>query len=81
LTRREAGHADRRRAARLVLPPGLGRGVQLFLVLRYAELHGDAPPFAAFLAEVAAAEDQEGVEAEEPCDGPDGLAGGGRAVD
>ena len=55
--------------------------MQLFLVLRYAELHGDAPPFAAFLAEVAAAEDQEGVEAEEPCDGPDGLAGGGRAVD
>jgi hypothetical protein len=54
---------------------GWAEGVQLFLLLRYAELHGDAASFAAFLAEVAEAEDQEGVEAEDSCDGPDAPDG------
>ena len=57
---------------------GWDESTQLFLALRYAELCGDAPSFAAFLAQVAAAEDQEGVQPEDACDEADGPAGGGR---
>jgi hypothetical protein len=56
---------------------GWTEAVQLFLALRHIELHGDAASFAAFLAEVAAAEDQECAEEEGPCDAPDD----GRVVD
>jgi hypothetical protein len=49
---------------------GWEESTQLFLALRYAELCGDAPSFAAFLAQVAAAEDQEGVQDENEPDGP-----------
>ena len=55
---------------------GWDEGVQLFLALRYAELCGDAASFAAFLAQVAAAEDQEGVQSEDACDEADGPGGG-----
>ena len=57
---------------------GWDESTQLFLALRYAELCGDAPSFAAFLAQVAAAEDQEGVQDEDASDEAGGPAGEGR---